>query len=641
MERNAYLDAEDFVLPPEVLTRDADDLRRLGSIEALVRERQDLAEPARYNIHRCNAVLSECDPLDLERCRDLAINGSRIPLPQGFERQRVPNPLRNLASKLGNTYIKSAYKLWLDGRIMIVPYKDIMEYDYESLNFSCDIHWVGAPGKVAGRMLIDPSNASEGNYPLNSPEVKEIGEKEWGELHHPTINAIVTNLLEHAFASGHPISEYRLCKEDVSNAFACNKIAPKDAALFATPLTDSLIMLHYYNNFGHNIGPHIFGPLSRSFTVAIRKKVSGTLDTYVDDLMAFFHHLNALADQAIMKSTMLDLLGPKGLSAKSYGPSPTGEIIGWHLDLTAGTIRPSDRGIRKLALVFLTIDITSKDVRWPLQLCQVAASLTERYSRAIIAMRAFVEPFIGLTRNAAKDPTSGSKSLRKITSLVKMAVVVWRAVIIIMLSDPDRLAVPLESMVIRRGPTCFTHSAVTDAADSVGLGLFDGQGILMACTTYLLPFSAHDARYQNTREFLGIILAMILFRTHFRLPKGTKIAVKSDSMSAITWIEKNRAASQYAHVAFLTYTWTRIVTGYEIVELTHIAGKSEEMFDYDALSRNRSTKTLNMSAFTSTTTLPWLNELFKLCDPTKDRSCVGEHMMVFQTVVKCLAGMLQ
>ena len=73
--------------------------------------------------------------------------------------------------------------------------------------------------------------------------------------------------------------------------------------------------------------------------------VSGPVKTYVEDLSTFSHFTKALHDQAQMQSKVKELLGPKGLSDKSFGPSPTGEIIGWYLDLTAGTVRPSDRGI--------------------------------------------------------------------------------------------------------------------------------------------------------------------------------------------------------------------------------------------------------------------------------------------------------
>ena len=640
MEKRAVEDSRDFHLSPSIAEGDERDLRNAGSIEELVRQRQTSVAENRYNLQRCNAVLSDCDPTDLQRCRDLAVNGSHVPLPEGFIRQKEPNEMRTLAKKLGNTYVKSAAKLHADNRVMIVPIATLLDFDCSSLNWSCDLHWVGNPGKPGGRMLVDPSNPSAGNFALNGPEVKTIGEETYGLLNLPTIGEIVGAVIADSEERNLPLSEYRIYKEDISNAFGCNKIAPGEAAMFATRLTDTLAMLHFYNNFGHTIAPHIFGPLSRTMTEAIQAKINGVIKTYVDDLNGFSHMSFALDDHATMVRLAKELLGPNALSAKSYGPLPVGEIIGWYLNLTIGTIRPNDRGIRKLALVFLTIDIDTKDARWPLQLCQVASSLAERYSMGILAMRPFVESFHALTRKAANDTTPDIASSRRVTSLAKMSVIVWRAVIVIMLSDPDRLAVPLITMSSKHTHRLPTHTVITDAADSIGLGLFDSEGVAMAYTSYKLPFNAHDSRWQNTREFLGIVLALVLFKTHFNLPRGARIGVKMDSMSALTWIRKNRAVSQYAHVAFLVYTWVCIITGYEIVETTHIAGKSDEMFDFDALSRNRDTKGVDMSKFVETSVLPQLNELFTWCDPTVDRTGINDHLSVFEHVIRCVTNTL-
>jgi len=641
MEKRAVEDSKDFILSPFTHEGDARDLRAAGSIEELVRRRQSLSSDERFNIRRCNTVLADCNPTDLARCRDLAVNGSHVPIPEGFTRQVEPNGMRALAKKLGNTYVKSAAKLHADNRVMIIDIAVLQEFAYPGLNWSCDLHWVGNPGKPGGRMLVDPSNPSLGNFALNGPEIKAIGEETYGLLKLPTIGEIVGAILNDAQVRNLPISEYRIYKEDISNAFGCNKIAPSEAAMFATRLTSSLAMVHYYNNFGHTIGPHIFGPLSRCLTEAIQAKISGVIETYVDDLNGFSHKSSALDDHATMCKTARDLLGPNALSDKSYGPLPEGEIIGWYLNLTLGTIRPNDRGIRKLALVFLTIDITSKDTRWPLQLCQVASSLAERYSSGILAMRPFVEPFHALTRKAACDTSSDITASRRVTSLAKMSVILWRAITIIMLSDPNMLSVPLASMSSKHKDRDPTHSVVTDAADSVGLGLFDNQGTPLAYTSYKLPFNAHDSRWQNTREFLGIVLALTLFKTHFNLPRGSRIGIKMDSMSALHWIKKNRAVSQYAHVSFLVYTWVCVITGYEIVETTHIAGKSDEMFDFDALSRNRSTRGVDMTKIVETSILPSLNEMFELCDPTQDRTRIDDHMTVFEQVIRCVSNTLR
>ena len=104
MEKRAVEDSRDFRLSPSIAEGNERDLRNAGSIEELVRQRQILAAENRYNLQRCNAVLSDCDPTDLQRCRDLAVNGSHVPLPEGFIRQKEPNEMRTLARKLGNTY---------------------------------------------------------------------------------------------------------------------------------------------------------------------------------------------------------------------------------------------------------------------------------------------------------------------------------------------------------------------------------------------------------------------------------------------------------------------------------------------------------------------------------------------------------
>ena len=130
MEKRAVEDSRDFRLYPSIAEGDERDLRNEGFIEELVRQRQTLVTENRYNLQRCNAVLSDCDPTDLQRCRDLAVNGSHVPLPEGFTRQKEPNEMQTLARKLGNTYVKSAAKLHADNRVMIVPIDTIREFDW-------------------------------------------------------------------------------------------------------------------------------------------------------------------------------------------------------------------------------------------------------------------------------------------------------------------------------------------------------------------------------------------------------------------------------------------------------------------------------------------------------------------------------
>jgi hypothetical protein len=146
---------------------------------------------------------------------------------------------------------------------------------------------------------------------LNGPEVKTIGEETYGLLNLPTIGEIVGAIITDSEERNLPLSEYRIYKEDISNAFGCNKIAPGEAAMFATRLTDTLAMLHFYNNFGHTIAPHIFGPLSRTMTEAIQAKINGVIKTYVENLNGFSHMHFALTQRWSLRISQRHLVRRK------------------------------------------------------------------------------------------------------------------------------------------------------------------------------------------------------------------------------------------------------------------------------------------------------------------------------------------
>ena len=76
---------------------------------------------------------------------------------------------------------------------------------------------------------------------------------------------------------------------------------------------------------------------------------------------------------------------------KAVDPCLKADIIGWSIDLETETIRPSDKGIRKLMFAFYMVDALAS--HWPLTICQLLSSLAQRYSAALIGMRPFVSAF--------------------------------------------------------------------------------------------------------------------------------------------------------------------------------------------------------------------------------------------------------
>ena len=112
-------------------------------------------------------------------------------------------------------------------------------------------------------------------------------------------------------------------------------------------------------------------------------------------------------------------------------------------------------------------------------------------------------------------------------------------------------------------------------------------------------------------------------------------------MSALAWVNNNKASSQYAQVAFLAYTYVMLKTGFVFSDNKHLAGAGTQMFDSDALSRNRQTRNSNPELFRETSSDLLLNNLFVRLDPTKDHSTVADLLSTFRHVAECINLLLE
>ena len=109
-----------------------------------------------------------------------------------------------------------------------------------------------------------------------------------------------------------------------------------------------------------------------------------------------------------------------------------------------------------------------------------------------------------------------------------------------------------------------------------------------------------------------------------------------ENVSSLSWVEKNKANSASAHIAFLAYSWVVITTGLRCVALNHIAGKSDQMYDIDALSRNYANELDSSLQFVNTSGDAKLDKLFKLCDPTVKRGPMPAQLLEFENVIACI-----
>ena len=467
-EEEARQHAAGFELPPEAYANDIEDLHRAGSLVELIRSRQEAAAPSRYNLTRCNDVFGSCPSQDLDRAQTLATEGSQILTPKDFKRQPTPSKPRPLAARLGNTYLMHAHKLWKSGNILLLPLSDIPQDTLDTLHFGSNVSWTVKPTDVLGRLLTDPKHPAEGYSSINTEETFLRAQEIYGAMTLPTIREIVARFLEYADKNNYRLDELRIYKEDIKNAFGQTMINPQCACLTAMLIAVNLVLIYMYGFFGYHAQPLVFAVFSRSMKLAL-SAVFGVTMIYVDDLIGCAHHSVVDHDQHLVQQHCLRLFGPKALDADNTLPSTAAEVIGWYIDLIKATIRPNDKRIRKLFFVFFAV-IDSEKTHWPLIHVQIVASLAERYSMGIIGMRAFVDPFNKLL--ASSKVGADSRALRRISALARFSIHIWRAIIIMMIQDPDALAVPLRDQVPPTNRRA-DYLPIIDAANSFEVAIYN------------------------------------------------------------------------------------------------------------------------------------------------------------------------
>lgn len=628
IEKKVRDSAAHVEVPVSLLNQAKSDLIRAGSFSLLVKERQKLTEADGFNVTRVVESLSGCPPFFFDRAIDIALNGVKIPITETFISQTYPNPLRDLGRRLGNKYLQFAIESVEEGTGILLRLEDLLNLcPDEEFHFGNSAHCVFQNGKA--RFIIDCSNATEGYEPLNTPWCKEWAKVNWGNLVLPTVEEICTDLSIFCEDNGYNLDQLRMILLDVSNAFGKMRIDAESVRYLGVLVHENpeLVLARIKCFFGKSEFPYEYNDISKCLEHKSQEIVFGVARVYVDDLAAFSLHTEADRNQEELKQLHTKLFGLRGLNdEKSKNkPSLQGEFIGWYWDLKAGTIRPKDSAVNKLLLLVYVI-IDAEAVSWSLLHCQILVSLTIHYSKGLLSMNCFTKPFINML--AGKERRANDQ--RMVTDAARFAIYIWRSVLL----QPAFMAAPISSLS-KSSRDQFDYLTINDAEQSLGVGIENSRGDLLAFCSYDLPFSKTHSKFQNVREFMGFILSLLMIHRNFGAPRGTKVKMLTDSISAKTWVEKDRCSSRFANTAFLLYIWTLFLTGYVVVEVKHIPGASDQMRPIDDLSRRRAPTGYDPSLRVEATN-SFLDKVFAICGLDLDEefrpSCAEQHVMLKQIV---------
>ena len=379
-------------------------------------------------------------------------------------------------------------------------------------------------------------------------------------------------------------------------------------------LLSNTLFLFFVDLFGWTGAPVVFGLLSRALERFICRVVPrGCFKLYVDDIISLILAEDAFAAQKSVQSCIENLFGPGFVELeKSAPPAVVQTIIGWTINLINETIRPSDRGIKKIIVAFFSFDSLSGV---SLHLCQVLASLAQRYSLGIRGMKCFVQP---LHRMVAKFKNNSFVKM-KLTSAARFCVLMWKIVGSLLFLNSESFNVHLWSLL----PSLVLPSdiLISDAGPRMlGATIVDSSSnAVLAFSDFELPFDSSNPMYQNVREYMGYLFSMLVF-CMFKGEKarGSHLLWKTDNRAAQAWVERSMSSSSAAQTALLAVTVLTLQLQFDLVDVVLIPGIS--MGNVDSLSRGYATD-LDPSLYIDVQLLcPEIKELFLWCNPTFNRN---------------------
>ena len=462
----------------------------------------------------------------------------------------------------------------------------------------------------------------------------------YGVMSYPTIEEIVSAWLEYAKCHSYLLKDCRIWKEDIRSAFGQFDFDPQETYKLAFQFAEGLIMIMMIGFFGWTGAPLVFANFSRALIEVLRADitVAGVVHIFCDDFMGFSHHMTARNDQLRARALVEGVFGDGAAALeKAVDPCLKADIIGWSIDLTTETIRPSDKGIRKLMFTFFMVDSTA--THWPLTVCQLLSSLAQRYSVALLGMRPFVSAFYEMCGGSV------GINMRRVTPKARFAVEIWRVTAIRLYLDREAMAIPLTMMIASiEGLTVRTF--ITDAMHlGLGFGSLNVANEVELFSSYEFQYSVVDSKYQNHREFLGLITAILFLISNKQLPsEGVVLHWINDNTSALEWAKNNMCKGGSSQLAFMIYTILALRFKINVVLVNHIAGASETMAPIDALSRGLPVQSLEESSKrVHLKGLTVVHRMMDLCNPTKIRNCTEYHAayclafdLIDEFVLECL-----
>ena len=575
-----------YTFPPDYMESDVRCLRAAQlDFKTMVGRRLKQLAPGRLNAERVARL--RADNPEKELMSDLVV-GMKVHLPDGF----APNGMmeRSKRRPIYESVAPAVNKMFgglLEQRLaFLLPLKMAQEC-VPNLHLS-KAHWTVKKGKPSGRPLGDLSNVD--GTPLNTDQTAEAAVLFYGEIRHPTIEDIAVMVYDFWAAAklrdpSLRWEDVRIWKMDLKGAYTLLSFRPEDVGLFAMLLTEDIVYFQLAGIFGWSGTPAAFQVVTRAITWELKHALRSSTVMYVDDIIGVCFAVDLESDLAITRGICTDLLGSGAVADDKTEHGVRLDVIGYTLDLTQERVLIARKNFLTALHGFITTDVTK---RLNLKAAQRLASWGTRYGKICRVMR----PFCGALNRMTWGRTD-SFALFHLSVEAVVAIQCWRAMLCLVRFRETEFTRSIDSFA----PATPILVAEFDASLS-GAGLIwavrsNGAEVVRGVSAVDLSFLGFgvDSSYQNLSEYIGAILAVIgQVMLGF---SGTGIALRGDSVTALTWAMTERPRGVRVTNASMIWTLLCIATDIDVKEVTHIAG--EDNGRCDRLSRRGTDTTISVA----------------------------------------------
>jgi len=582
--------AEDFTFPAEVAWRDLVDLgREQWDLNRLAQQRNLILIHDRFSVQRLKALWDPLDP-DMEHLLLLAA-GVPVWLDRDFVPTLIPPPLSPAYVQVSAVINKLCYEQWKAGQALILPLSTITDPDRTNqarVSLSGKYGWVPKSGAREGRPTNNYSYDNRKQGLINTAFVKQSVKDFYGPIELAQLDELMKMVLRQWEIAEGNWDSVSIWKMDLKGAFALLNFKTDEIGLLAMVLTDNLCFLSLVGNFGLSQYPYVFGIISRVLLRAINKELTGEMRIFVDDFLGACLTANLEGDMAIAKGKAERLLGSRAISTKKTFSGRKLDWIGWEIDLDAQTVSIAHHNLCKTLYGFFTVDYQQKIT---VKRIQRMASWASRYT----VICRFLRPFTYYLYNAIRGRTQ-MQSLIVVEGTLWMAIQLWQIFLIMSKLRPGTYARQIMTFTTTAPATMWLSY---DASLS-GIGFIlrtvepqrEGnqyEGVVSA-VSYDTPYELEGVSgYQNTMEFIAIVLGMFHMRT---LGYGNcNVHIIGDNTTSLHWCDKERFRGGRSNGAALAFVIQAMNSGNEITGSTFIPGVSN--IHCDRLSRGIRPRSLN------------------------------------------------